>query len=249
VGCPEPSGGSPQLVGWAQLQPFFCLIPDFCQYVNSLVPAATKFAELYDASRTAQVSGGEHNQAQDAIDALRLAIRGWLGALSRDIPGFDIASYTDRQLVPDDVIGSGQRLMEVCRTFKDRSGQPLPYQEAMVQALAATIEKAETEWAQAQDRRAVEQTMRDEFRAAAVLLQKELVAFRRALRAVLGATHVDLHALRAQPGLGVAEEVEEEVVDDAVDPLGDTQESVAVTPSVVTNGASSNGFQKEAVVA
>lgn len=204
-------------------------------YESTLVPAANKFVELYDASRTAQVSATENNQGAQAVEALRQVVRGWLGALSRDIPGFDIASFTDRQTVADDVIGSGQRLLEVCRNFKDRSGQPLPYQEAVVQALTPAIEAADAEWAEAQDRRVQEQAMRDATRDAAVLLHKELVALRRTLRAVLGTSHLDYRRLRAQASMGSGEEVEEEV-EGAVDPLAPTSEMPAV--KVPMNGAS-----------
>lgn len=168
-------------------------------YESTLASAAGEFAKLYDASRTAPASASDDDQALAAIEALRLSMRGWLGAVSRDIPGFDSASFTDRPITPDDVIGSGQRLLEVCRNHQGVDGKPLAYQAQMEQALSAAVETAANAWAQDRANAASEQELRDQARAAAVQLHRELVAFRRALRTVVGTSHVDYRALRVSP--------------------------------------------------
>lgn len=174
--------------------------PQLGRFEASLVAAANKFAELYDASRNGQVSAPERATGPSAVAALRSLMGSWFGALSRDIPGFESTTYTERSNVADDVVAGGQRLLELCKSFRDAEGAPLPYQDAMVQALDAAIALATAEVTEASARRAAEQALRDETRAAAIAFQQELIPFRRTLRAVLGATHVDCQNLRAHHG-------------------------------------------------
>ena len=86
--------------------------------------------------------------------------------------------------------------------------------------------------------------MREQTRAAAVVLHRELVAFRRTLRAELGASHLDYQNLRAHVGFTGVEEAEEEV-EETVDPLAKTSEA----PVISTNGARNNRILPESVIA
>ena len=106
------------------------------QFDNTLEPTVTRFVNRYDASRATSPTAPELAEGHTAVDGLRIVMRGWLGPIARDIAGFSAQSFDDRSLVPDDVIGSAQRLLEVVRTFK-RDGEPLPYAAEAAQSLGA----------------------------------------------------------------------------------------------------------------
>jgi hypothetical protein len=211
--------------------------PHLVPYEKTLVPAVNAFAKLYDATRTAQLEASNTEQSE-AIEAVRLIIRVWSAAVCRDIPGFEIASFTDRLAAPDDVINGGQRLLELCRNYKDGKGNPLAYQAELDRVLSEAMVVAEKEWAAARARMTTTQEMRKATREAAVAAHKELVAFRRALRSEFGDSNVDYRALRVQNTLDHddSDEVVEET--DPVEPAAVTRGANAVSngTSPVTNG-------------
>jgi hypothetical protein len=206
-------------------------------YENTLAAAVDTFVKLYDATRTAQLKANDTDQSERAIEALRLVIRIWAAAVSRDVPGFAIASFTDRLAAPDDVIHAGQRLLELCRAYKDGNGNPLSYQAELEKVLSEPMATAEKEWAAVRERLTTTQEMRKATRVAAVAVHKELVAFRRALRTEFGDSNIDYRSLRAQ-NVEKHDDTEEVVEDDpsAVDPYAPTVETKVPTG----NGLASN---------
>jgi cell division septation protein DedD len=141
----------------------------------------------------------------------------------RDIPGIDIASFTERSQVTDDAISNAERLLEACRTFKGAGDAPLPYKDAMEMTLGAAIDAASKEWEKQLAHKANVQAMLIETRSAAVTLQRELVAFRGSLRAEIGRNHVDYRALRTHA------KAPEDDIEEVVEP--DTTTPEAVTPA------------------
>ena len=165
------------------------------QFDKTLEPTVTRFVNLFDASRAGSPAALELAEGHKAVSELRLVMRGWLSLVARDIAGFNAQSFDDRPLVPDDVIGSAQRLLEVVRTFK-RDGEPLAYVAQVEESLGGAIDKALKAWSDAQEHLTAHQALLAETREAAVALHKELIALRRALRVVLGMQHRDYRTLR-----------------------------------------------------
>jgi len=208
-----------------------------------LKTAIATFINLYDLSRTAKASATEKGQAQKALGELRIAVRGWLAQVARDIPGFDISSYTDSQESDEALVSAAYRLLEVGKNFQGPNGEPLEYRDAMLGSLGPAVDKAAADTADAQAEAVAAQELQQRTREAAVALHKELIALRRSLRAVIGTSHLDYRRLRVSPGSTASDEVEEveEVVPQTVQPLATTSPSIASVVPPSTNGARHNG--------
>jgi hypothetical protein len=162
----------------------------------TLVPAAGRFVSLYDASRVGQTPRQQVIDARRALRRLELGIRRWTGILTRDIPGFTSSSFLDGDSLSDDLIGGAERLLEVVRGFKGANGEQPGYVADLVARVTPLLEAATQSWDAAQTHMAAERELLRQTREAAALLQKELVALRRTLRATLGSTHRDYQVLR-----------------------------------------------------
>jgi hypothetical protein len=100
----------------------------------------------------------------------------------------------------------------------------------MEQSLGAAIEAASVEWEKQLAHKASVQSMLLETRAAAVTLQRELVAFRGSLRAEIGRNHVDYRALRTH-AKAPEDDLEEVVAPDTASPDAATATATPLTPT------------------
>jgi hypothetical protein len=171
--------------------------PAFAAFEPTLVPAAEGFNEAYDEAETHTVSRAvAMGTGRTASDTLYRKMQGWVGLLAKDVPGFDVTTFTETRNVPDDVIRAAQQVMRVAdRAVAD--GVELPYAEALRSDLEPAIAAAQAEWGDAGTSRADEAKLLKAVRDAASTLQAELIAFRRTLRAHLGTSHPDYQKLRA----------------------------------------------------
>jgi hypothetical protein len=171
--------------------------PAIAAFEPSLVPAAQAFKDAYDKARAHRVSRAMATGTGDeAIASLLKTMRGWLGPLAKDIPGFDARDFGNKPNVHDDVIADAHRLLQVVdRVVED--GVELAYIEALHQDLEPAIATAEVEVGALGTCGADQAVLTRAVREAAATLQAELVAFRRTLRAHIGTSHPDYHRLRA----------------------------------------------------
>jgi len=173
--------------------------PAVTAFLATLLSNANAYIAAYDGATKYQSSRKkEMDEGRDAVAALLKVMQAWLPLLKRDIPGFDGGIYGDNPEVPDDVIEDGERLASVIDEFRDKAGNPLAYQKAALDALAATLQAAVKEWAEAEAADAQYQRSYAVVRATADSLQQDLVALRRTLLATFGRNDKDYLKLRVE---------------------------------------------------
>ncbi len=194
---------------------------------TTLVPAAQKFIEVFDASRTAEAASNQVDDGLEAIERLRASVRGWLGHISRDIPDFDGVGLGAAE-VPDDLIAGATRMLHVVTSPK---AAHLSYIAAAEADLRAAIDSASREWSEAHARLTEQQDLLRQTREAGTAFQAELVAFRRALRVALGTSHRDYQVLRVRGSLEL--EPENEAIAPVVAPSAPAAPAVDPNASTV----------------
>lgn len=190
----------------------------------TLVPAAKRFIELYDASRVSETPRSEVIDSRKALRRLELGIRRWTGIVTRDIPGFTLSSYLDGESLSDDLIGGAERFLEVVRSFKGTNGEAPGYVADLLARVTPLLEEATKSWDAAQTHMAAERELLRQTREAAAVVHKELVALRRTVKATLGETHRDYQTLRMTR---VAQD------EDEIAPAIDTPTSETTTPESI----------------
>lgn len=195
----------------------------------TLVPAAQRFVQLYDAARVGETPRSKMTDSRKALRRLELGIRRWTGILSRDIPGFTLSSILDADSLSDDLIAGAERLVELVRGFKGANGEPPSYVADLLARVTPLLDEATQSWDTAQRHMADERELLRQTREAAALVQKELVALRRTLRVILGETHRDYQVLRLTRSAQDEDEIETSVDTDAARPAAthSTPERVA----------------------
>lgn len=198
----------------------------------TLRPAAQKFMDAFDASRTAEAASNQVKAGRDSLERLRASVRGWLGHFGRDVPDFDAAGLGTAD-VPDDLIAGATRMLHVVTSPR---AVHLSYAAAAEADLRAAIENAAKGWGDAHARLTGQQDLLKQTREAATAFQAELVAFRRALRVTLGTSHRDFQALRVREITGLESQSEGTGAADAsastapaVDPSAPTVPMAVVT--------------------
>lgn len=151
------------------------------------------------------------------IDTLQRLARSWLGPVSRDIPRFDPSSIVERLEVPDDVIGTAQRLLDLVRARQANATTALPYHYDLIASLSVAIESAVRNWGAHQAALLQQDTLRAQARQTAAAFEQELVASHRALRHTIGTSHRDYQRLRYPRNAQVA--VDDDTPSTEADPV------------------------------
>jgi hypothetical protein len=112
--------------------------------------------------------------------------------VTRDLPGFDLDVELE-PASPDRVIGYAENLVAVIEHHKDA----LPYATALLEHIGGVLVPARAEWERAQLALGDLQVMRRTLREQSIAMNRELIAFRRTLRTVLGTSNRDFQLLRA----------------------------------------------------
>ena len=167
--------------------------PAIAGFESTLVPAANGFTDAFKAVQSHRATKSRdliqgHADVQKLVDG----VRSWLGMVARDLPGFDM----DVELEPgspDRVIGYAENLVAVIEHHKDA----LPYAAALLEHIGSVLVPARAEWERAQQALGDLQVMRRTLREQGIAMNRELVAFRRTLRTVLGTSNRDFQLLRA----------------------------------------------------
>lgn len=200
--------------------------------------------QAHRIQKSSQLRGGKAT-----VDSLLFAVRVWLAAVKRDVPDFALDPDLDR-LSPDKVLKYAESMLEVVRS---PSGQGLPYAATLVESVTPLIGQARIDWESAQKALGELQELRRALRVQSSALDQELVAFRTALRIVIGPSHRDYQLLRVDPATAQDLASNKSDEDEDEDDEDDSDESEAliatalplppqpVVPSVAVNGSASNG--------
>lgn len=204
-------------------------MPAVAAFVATMVPRAEAYVSAYD--RTMKCQGNlkkEMDEGRGAVAALLKLIRSWLPLIKRDVPGFDASTFGDKPDLPDDVIEEAQRLACMIETFRDGKGEPVSYQQALLALLRPAMQLAVKEWTEAETADSQYKQHLAKVRALAVLLQKDLVAIRQTLSAVVGRDDKDYLKLQ----VGHAATPDEDDDPSGPTPPGPVEAAAPVRPPV-----------------
>jgi len=131
-------------------------------------------------------------KSNEQIATLNGVMLEWTGLMARDIEGFEVAAFTRDAKLTFDVLQKAISLRQIVET----KGVDLPYRDALLTELTARIDGASGADVSAQTARVAVQVKQRETRELSARFHKELVSFRRTLRAALGSSHIDYQRLR-----------------------------------------------------
>jgi hypothetical protein len=167
--------------------------PAVASHASKIVPAAngvlTALQELEQLKIDQVKLVGASKQQIAALNGVMLD---WSGPLERDIEGFDSGVFTRDVKLLFDVL---QKAIVLKQTV-EQQGVDLPYRELLLTELSARIDGASGTDESAQTARVAVQEKQREVRELSARFHKELVSFRRTLRAALGSSHIDYQRLR-----------------------------------------------------
>jgi hypothetical protein len=204
---------------------------------GSLVPAEAAYAQVYDDAIKYQASqSSEMELGRGSVVELDKVLKSTLALVRLAIPTFETGAVTGTVETPDRLIVDARRIIEIL----GHAGDSVHECKALIEALQAALDKAEQSWSKAQTARVALQQSQATVREQALAFNRELVALRRILRAVLGTAHLDYQTLRASRAIPVGLDDDDTVVEEEVDPYAQTQtQPTSQTP--ISNAGSSNG--------
>jgi hypothetical protein len=172
--------------------------PPIKAFGATLVPKAQAFIDAYDKAAMHETAWKrEMNEGRGAIAALLVQMRSWLPVIHGDVPTLNTSTFGDNPEVPDDVIGDAERLIAEATDAKTALGDPLPYLAELQTTFGAELEKARTEWKEAEASDSSYQLLLATARETGDVFDNELTRFRRTLAAVAGRQDKDYQKLRA----------------------------------------------------
>lgn len=212
--------------------------PTLSLFEPTLVPVTTAFMASYDATHSYQMGRPVKSQAQArAMRHVAQRTDVWLAFLVRDVPGLDASEYDAPLSSAVNVIAAGERLLTFVNDLMAQQAEPV-YAPQLVADLTEALRVARQDWADARGSLGELQTRQAETRTLALAFERELAAFRRAAKAILGESNTDYQSLR--PPRRSKPVVEEVVAPEAVvQPEAQPQPKAQPQPPVVLNGAAS----------
>jgi len=172
--------------------------PAIAAYQDTLGPHAASLRKGYDVSARYRAEWRrEMIEGRSAMGLLLEGLRSWLPLFQRDVEGFDASAFGDSPSVPDDVLEDAGQLLDVALDYATINGTALLYHEAFISSFEPLVKEATREWAEAEAADRKYQSLMSDVRDAAELFQRDLVAFRRTLAAVVGRSDKDYQKLRA----------------------------------------------------
>jgi hypothetical protein len=192
---------------------------------ETIQKSASEFISTFDSAQAfdqALSEAFEHRSA--ASDNLARNMRAWTAVLVNDLKGFDSTRYGDKPEVAVDVIDDAEALLVFLADYAEDGGTPPPYTDTLKQDMEALIEAAKADLKVATSRSARLSELRTLVRQKAVKFHRDLIAFRRALKALVGSNHPDYQALRVVRGAELSDIRSEELEGDP--PQGDVVDPV-----------------------
>lgn len=191
-----------------------------------VVPAASTYIKVYDEAVTYRATqSSEMEDGRQSLGELERLIRTGVAIVYAVMPSFDASELEGTVATPDRLISDARKLL----TLLAQAGEVDAGDVSA--ALTQAVEKAETQWIAAREARMSTQAGQAQVREAALVLNRELVALRRILRASVGTSHIGYQLLRVSrvEGAEATEEEDTVVEDEQVDPLAKTAEAKPVT--------------------
>ena len=189
--------------------------PAITAHEPTFVPAAEGFMAVYDRVQTFETTRKrEVVEGRQAIEELYTRTRAWMGALERDVPGFQAGQLRGGPDDPDALLGDAKRMIELANGLEGAA-----YVPALTEDLSAALAHADEAWRHMQDILSEHQRLLAEARTAAVLINRELVALRRTLRSLLGTSNRDYQKLRTKRVFDTDESEDEPIIEDQPNPL------------------------------
>lgn len=175
------------------------LEPGLAAFDESITRSAPEYAAAFDELRRLLASHGEElDEGKAAIAALVHKLRIWAPIVARDVDRISASDFGDNPEVPDDVINDARSLIEHVTGRTDDGKPPLSYADALVADLGAVLAAAEKEWGEADDYQWGLGTARKKVRETGARFERDLIAYRRVLRQVIGREATDYQKLRAE---------------------------------------------------
>lgn len=164
-------------------------------FEQTLLPATTAFMASYDATHAYQIGRATRALAQTkAVAHVTQRLGVWLAFLERDVPGFDASEYAASSTSAVNVIAAGERLLALVNDLGTQQ-LSLPYAEQLTTDLTETLRVAQECWVEARGGLNELQARQAETRDLALAFERELDAFRKALKAILGKSDTDYLSL------------------------------------------------------
>jgi hypothetical protein len=191
----------------------------------TLVPASKGYLAAFQAvqlHRTAK--SAVMRRGRTSVNELVEGVHGWLGIVEHHLPDFALDVELDRES-PDMVFAYAENLIAVIEEHRNE----LAFAPLLIEQVTALLVQARTDWAAAQQALGELQKLQQTLRELGVAMNRELVAFRRTLRNVLGTSHRDYQLLRTRRAVP---EVEAASVPEqpAVEPTAPGNGATATTP-------------------
>ena len=163
---------------------------------DSLAISATTYIEAFDAAQSAQASRSRTiDKREGAADELRIKIRGWMAHVRRDVTGARGKSF-GKSRVAEDVIADVGAIVALIEGHIADGGKELTYFESLKADLELAVEACEADLESAGTSAAKVTQLQTAARESAERFWDDLVAFRFALRAIIGSAHPDYRKLR-----------------------------------------------------
>jgi hypothetical protein len=199
-------------------------------YDDTLAVRAAAYVELYDALRqAAKLRMKERREGKAAIEELVRAIRSWAPIVARDIDDVRAGEFGENPAVPDDAIRDGKGLLKYGSEHVDREGQPLSYADALKEDLGGAVETAEAEWGEAEQAQEGYAALRAQVLETGILLEQDLVAYRKTLKSEITSAHPDYQKLRIDR-IRTPDEDDDEVAAALPEDLPEETETTPVAP-------------------
>lgn len=159
-----------------------------------VVPAAEAYIKVYDeAVRVQTTKDKEMAEGRVRVAELDWELRKGVAIVRYVTAGFDPSVLTGSVTAPDQLVSDANKVLELLA----QAGEAVQQGQSVIETLAAAKEKAEAAWTKAQAARVALQEQQTIVRDHAVMLNQQLVGFRRVLHAALGGNHLDYQMLRA----------------------------------------------------
>ncbi len=198
--------------------------------------SAETFIAAYDGVSTfVSASGPSRSGQTESIDQLKRKLSGWTPLLVDDLAGFDRGDFAADGAVPDDLFQRVERLIKIVEANGTEGGS-VPYAQALIDDLQAALDEAKADSKVLGASSSEEADLRSAARVAADVFHRDLIAFRRTLRAHVGRSHPEYQKLRVVR-VRSTDADDDETAEELLEEFGNTPASADETNAVETEAA------------